>query len=417
VSHDQVTRFLSGQDFTSKDLWPQVKSVVRSIESSGGVLIFDDTSQEKAWTDENELMCWHYDHVSGRNVRGINLLNALYHSNGASIPVAFELVKNPIQYCDLVTRQLKRRSDVTKNELMRQMIETCIRNELKFHFVLMDSWFSATENFEFIAGKGRHFIAALKDNRLIAVTEEGRNKGRFVRVEELNIPEQTAVRGWLKGYAKEVLVLRQVFTNKDGSTGRLHLVCSDLTCDYDAISTTYKKWWEVGVSSQGHINQSVQVRPGLTDSRPVAWEASWSESKTMKPSDNMLRKEYAQLTRLQRAVNADVASLHENPEAETVYNVRKQQEPIEMSPMRRLSPAGYQRRHGEKENVATGEALGVRRRNLVEEATAITVSGKCKRRRQGGGSGRTTVDGRAAKRVRREGPGPVSIPLDKVRQG
>ena len=247
VSHDQVTRFLSGQDFTSKDLWRQVKSMVRSIESSNGVLIFDDTIQEKAWTDESELMCWHYDHVSGRNVRGINLLNALYHSNGASIPVAFELVKKPIQYCDRVTRQLKRRSEVTKNELMRQMIDTCIRNELKFRFVLMDSWFSATENFEFIANKGRHLIAALKDNRLIAVTEEERNKGRFVRVEELNIPEQTAVRGWLKGYVKEVLVLRQVFTNKDGSTGRLHLACSDLTCDYDAISTTYKKRWEVEV--------------------------------------------------------------------------------------------------------------------------------------------------------------------------
>jgi len=175
--------------------------------------------------------------------------------------------------------------------------------------------------------------------------------------------------------------------------------------------------WRIGVSSQGHINQPVQVRPRLTDSSLVAWEASWNESDTMRPSDNMLRKEYAQLTRLQRAVNVDVASLHENPEAETVDNVRKQQELTEMSPMRRLSPAGYQRRHGEKENVATGEALGARRRNLVEEATAITASGKCRRRRQGGGSGRTTVDGRAAKRARREGPGPVSIPFDKVRQG
>ncbi len=179
----------------------------------------------------------------------------------------------------------------------------------------------------------------------------------------------------------------------------------------------YRKRWKIGVSSQGHINQSVQVRPRRKDSSLVAWEASWSESETMKPSDNMLRKEYAQLTRLQRTVNADVASLHVNPEAETVDNVRKQQEPIEMSPMRRLSPAGYQRRHGEKEDVATGEALGARRRNLVEEATAITASGKCRRRRQGGGSGRTTVDGRAAKRVRRKGPRPVSIPLDKVRQG
>jgi len=238
VSHDKVTRFLSGQDFTSKDLWQHVKSVVRSIENSDGVLIFDDTIQEKAWTDENELMCWHYDHVSGRNVRGINLLNALYYSNGASIPVAFELVRKPIQYCDIETRQLKRKSVVTKNELMRAMIDTCIRNELKFRFVLMDSWFSATENFEFIAGKSRHFIAALNDNRLIAVTEEDRNDKRFVRVEDLDIPEQTVVRGWLKGYDKEVLVVRQVFTNKDGSTAILHLVCSDLTCGYNAITTT-----------------------------------------------------------------------------------------------------------------------------------------------------------------------------------
>ena len=247
VSHDQVTRFLSSQDFTSRDLWQHVKPMVRSVESSEGVLIFDDTIQEKAWTDENELMCWHYDHVSGRNVRGINLLNALYHSNGASIPVAFELVKKPVQYCDLATRQLKRRSTVTKNELMRQMIGACIRNELKFRFVLMDSWYSATENFEFITGKDRHFIAALKDNRLIALSEEDRKNKRFVRVEELDLPEQTVVRGWLKDYGKEVLVLRQVFTNKDGSTGTLHLVCSDLTCNYDVIATAYKKRWQVEV--------------------------------------------------------------------------------------------------------------------------------------------------------------------------
>jgi hypothetical protein len=224
---------------------------------------------------------------------------------------------------------------------------------------------------------------------LPALNKAGEAPVLFRRIEYWNADKQ------------EVLVF---FTNL------LHLAAS-------TVAAIYKDRWQIGVSSQGHINQPVQVRPRLTDSSLVAWEASWSESEPMKPSDNMLRKEYAQLTRLQRAVNADVASLHENPEAETVDNVRKQQEPIETSPMRWLSPAGYQRRHGEKENVATGEALGARRRNLVEEATAITASGKCRRRRQGGGSGRTTVDGRAAKRVWREGPGPVNIPLDKVRQG
>ena len=43
VSHDKVTRFLSEQDYTSKDLWRQVKSTVRQVESDDGVLIFDDT--------------------------------------------------------------------------------------------------------------------------------------------------------------------------------------------------------------------------------------------------------------------------------------------------------------------------------------------------------------------------------------
>ena len=247
VSHDQVTRFLSAQDYTSKELWQQVKSTVRSVEREDGVLIFDDTIQEKAWSDESELMCWHFDHCSGRTVRGINLLNALYHCNGTSIPVAFELVKKPIQYSDVASRKLKRRSDKTKNEMMREMIDTCMRNNLLFRFVLMDSWFSSQENFEFITGKGRHFIAALKGNRLVALSQDDRKKKRFVRVDELDFPEQTGVRGWLKGYAKEVLVVRQVFKNKDHSTGVLHLVCSDLACDYDAITTSYKKWWQVEV--------------------------------------------------------------------------------------------------------------------------------------------------------------------------
>ena len=38
VSHDQITRFLSAQEYTSKDLWHQVKSTVRSIERDDGVL-------------------------------------------------------------------------------------------------------------------------------------------------------------------------------------------------------------------------------------------------------------------------------------------------------------------------------------------------------------------------------------------
>jgi IS4 transposase len=109
----------------------------------------------------------------------------------------------------------------------------------------MDSWYAAQENFEFIVKKKKHFIAALKDNRLVALSEEGKKRGRFVRIATVPLKDKQAVRGWLKGYEKEVLLIRRVFTNKDGSTGVLNLVCSDVTLDGASAATIYQKRWKV----------------------------------------------------------------------------------------------------------------------------------------------------------------------------
>src|SRR5450432_4158345 len=106
---------------------------------------------------------------------------------------------------------------------------------------------------------------------------------------------------------------------------RFKFLTNNFTLPALTIALIYKSRWQVGVSSQGHIVQSVKDRPRPKDSGLVAGEAPWRESKTAEPSDNILGKECAQRTRLQRTVNADVASLHESPVAETVYNARKQQ--------------------------------------------------------------------------------------------
>ena len=105
------------------------------------------------------------------------------------------------------------------------------------------------------------------------------------------------------------------------------------------------------------------------------------------------------------------------PVAETVYNARRQQEITGRSHIRYFSPAGYQRRHGTKDHAETGEALDARRRNLDEEFRPITLNGKWPEWRQGGGSGRTTVDPRAAKHAGRKGSEPVNISYDQRRQG
>ncbi len=262
VSHDHVTRFLSGNQFTSKDLWLYVKPIVREIENSmDGVLIFDDTIQEKAWTDENEIMCWHYDHSSGKTVRGLNILNAVYHCADVSIPVAFEVIKKTVSFCDLKTRQEKRVSDVTKNELFRDMLLSCIRNELKFKFVLLDSWFTSVDNFAFIRSYKKDFIGAMKDNRLVALTKEDKRNGRYVRIDSLNLLDKQAVRGWMKGYDHEVLFIRRVFINKDGSEALLNLVCSDLSLSGDEAAVFYKKRWKIE-----EFHKSLKSNAGLAKS-------------------------------------------------------------------------------------------------------------------------------------------------------
>ena len=61
VSHDQVTRMLANSHLDSKTIWRVVKSQMRKIEGSEGVLIIDDSVGEKPYMDENSIVTYHYD--------------------------------------------------------------------------------------------------------------------------------------------------------------------------------------------------------------------------------------------------------------------------------------------------------------------------------------------------------------------
>lgn len=189
----------------------------------------------------------------------------------------------------------------------------------------------------------------------------------------------------------------------------------DLTAEQ--IAFAYKLRWNIGVSREGRIIQSVKVRPRLKDSGPRSLEGAVAR----KQDGEALRQHslkggcatYQVVTYSERRRSL----VTRIPVAETVYDVRRQQEMAVMSQIRHLSPAGYQRRHGTKDHAETGEALDARRRNLDEEFRPITLNGKWREWRQGGGSGRSTVDLCAAKRTGKEGPGPVVIPFGNARQG
>ena len=246
VSHDQVSRMLASPKMTSKDWWLKVKPEVRKIEQADGLMIIDDSIEEKPYTDENEIICWHWDHSKNRSVKGINFITALYYAQGVALPVAFTLVAKTVRYIDKKTGQEKRRSKLSKNEHARDMLQAVHKNKIPFQYVLTDIWFASAENMCFVKlDLQKDFIMALKSNRKVALSAEDKAQGKYQRIDQLEVPEGTTRTIYLEGVPFPLHLVRQVFKNEDGSTGVRYLVTSDLALDVNPIITIYQKRWKV----------------------------------------------------------------------------------------------------------------------------------------------------------------------------
>lgn len=246
VSHDQIQRFLAGSPRTSADLWRIAKPHVRKIERKDAVMIVDDSIAEKPYTDENDIICWHYDHSKDRMVKGINFMSTLYHSGGLSLPVGFELIAKTEHYIDPKDGKPKRRSKTSKNELYQKLLKQALRNQISFKYVLNDVWFASADNMMFVKHDlKKHFVMPLKSNRKVAVSLADKRHGRFVSVDTLDLQEHVVQRIYLEGVDFLLLLVKQVFENEDGRTGIQYLVTSDTTLAGDDILSLYRKRWNI----------------------------------------------------------------------------------------------------------------------------------------------------------------------------
>jgi hypothetical protein len=245
VSHDQVTRFLAGRERTAADLWHVVKPHVRRIQSDAGVLIIDDSIAEKPFSDENAIVCWHYDHSKQTQVKGINFMTTLYHSNGVSLPVGFTVIAKTEVYFDKEGKA-QRRSPIGKNEYYRAMLAQAVTNQLSFRYVMNDSWYSSAENMRFVKQTlHKDFIMPLKANRKVALSLADKLAGNYVRVDVLVIEPNSVQEIYLEGVEFPLLFTKHVFVNEDGSSGVQYPVTSDLTLPADGIATLYRTRWHV----------------------------------------------------------------------------------------------------------------------------------------------------------------------------
>lgn len=260
ISHDQITRFLRDAALDGKALWGLVKTTVRDLEQSvntslsvdsadwvpSGVLVIDDHIEEKPYMKMNDLISKHWDHSVGRNVKGINQMSAIYEIGGYSIPVDVDFIRKTKVVQDKKTGKNKWVSEENKNEKFRKIVRQAVRNQLQMTYVVADKWYSSVENMKCIRAECNvDFVLPLKSNRLVALSPQAKQNGHYQAVEFIDFQEKQVRVVYLKGIDFPVVLVKQVFTNKDGSTGCLFLVSSDLRLDYDKITAIYQIRWKV----------------------------------------------------------------------------------------------------------------------------------------------------------------------------
>lgn len=248
ISHDKITRFLSGNELGSKELWKMVKPTVRKIEREDGIIAIDDTIEEKPYTEENEIVNWYYDHTKGRSVKGINLITALYVNDKGKIPINYSIVKKTKLIYDEKKEKDKRVSEVTKNQMYQKMLDQIAKNKIQFKYVINDVWYASAANMVHIKKKlGKEFIMPIKTNRKVAFSRKDKIYEKYVTVSSLELKENTVYKIYLEDVPFELYLVKQVFKNEDGTEGVLYLVTSDKTLTYKQITELYQKRWKIEV--------------------------------------------------------------------------------------------------------------------------------------------------------------------------
>lgn len=190
-AHDAFTRLLRREPPDTGALWEGARTLV---EPERGLLVVDDTTLDKPYSEKMELVHRHWSGKHHRVVSGINLCTLLWSEEGTLVPTDFRVYDAP-------------HDGLTKNDHFRAMLEQANERGFEPRYVLFDSWYSSLDNLKAIRGYGWHWLCRLKSNRLVNPDKEGN-----IAIGEVEIPAQGRV-VHLKAYGM-VRVFRTVA--KDG---------------------------------------------------------------------------------------------------------------------------------------------------------------------------------------------------------
>lgn len=254
ISHDKITKFLNAKILDGHDLWERVNrnNILTSSNEDKweeNDLIIDDTIISKPYRKENKHICWHYNHAIGRCEKGVNLMSCVLRNGQFATPINYRIINKTEYYKDKKTLKDKRKSKVTKNEHLREILkESTKKLKGKYSYILADNWFCSKDNINYIHNEiKKNFILGIKSNRLIQIEGIGGTQpNHFVKLGSANLDVDRVYRIRLKGVSFPLSLVKKVFKNGGkGNIGVTYLISNDITLTSDALYKRYQKRWRI----------------------------------------------------------------------------------------------------------------------------------------------------------------------------
>jgi len=185
-SHDAFTRLLSRLEPDAETLWTEART---QIDLKRGILILDDSTLEKPYSERNALVYRHWSGKQKEVVSGINLITLLWTDGVRVVPVDYRVFD-------------KDRNGKTKNDHFAEMLLAAFERGFSPELVCFDSWYGSVENLKLVRALGWHFLTRLKSNRQINVNRSG-----LQAVSNAGLCGGDGTVVWLKGFG-EIKVFR-----------------------------------------------------------------------------------------------------------------------------------------------------------------------------------------------------------------
>ncbi|CAK0770549.1 transposase [Gammaproteobacteria bacterium] len=150
-AHDAFTRILYREEPNSDELWREVEPL---INKAGGILVIDDSTLDKPYARQIDLVNYHWSGKHHATVQGINLITLLWTDGDSYIPCDYRIYN-------------KSSDNLTKNDHFRAMLNIAQERDFTPSAVVFDSWYGSIENLKLIKDLGWDYLTRLKSNRLI----------------------------------------------------------------------------------------------------------------------------------------------------------------------------------------------------------------------------------------------------------